>query len=149
MKYENDFFLKKTVIFIISDIFVYKMKIPKKWQIPLSTLRHFCTLAHSILFHTQPTFSHFITFEHTLSIQKCVKNVCKIYESVQLCKTAGTVEQLSSGTGCTKVNRCAKVCKQLHTLSHTCAHFHTLQHTFTNSSTLTHFCTLRKFSNFK
>ena len=27
---------KKTAIFIISDLFVYKMKIPNKWQIPLS-----------------------------------------------------------------------------------------------------------------
>ena len=30
-----NFFSKKTVIFNISDLFVYKMKIPKKGQIPL------------------------------------------------------------------------------------------------------------------
>ena len=33
---KNNFFSKKTMIFIFSDLFfVYKMKIPKKWQIPL------------------------------------------------------------------------------------------------------------------
>ena len=29
-------FSKKTVMFKISGLFVYKMKIPRKWQIPLS-----------------------------------------------------------------------------------------------------------------
>ena len=39
IKFENELFSKKTLIFIISDLFfVYKIKILKKWQIPLNSL---------------------------------------------------------------------------------------------------------------